>query len=52
MLKSEGTQKFSYLHVADAVSGLLHILLLGIDGEAYNLADRGSEVMLRILRDL
>ena len=52
VLKSEGTQKFSYLHVADAVSGLLHILLLGIDGEAYNLADRGSDVMLKDLADL
>lgn len=52
VLKSEGTQKFSYLHVADAVSGLLHILLLGIDGEAYNLADRGSDVMLKDLAEL
>lgn len=52
VLKSEGTQKFSYLHVADAVSGLLHILLLGNDGEAYNLADKGSDVMLRDLAGL
>ena len=52
VLKSEGDAKFSYLHVADAVSGLLHILLLGNDGEAYNLADKGSDVMLRDLAGL
>ena len=52
MLKSEGTQRFSYLHVVDAVSGLLHVLLLGIDGEAYNLADKGSDVALKDLAAL
>lgn len=52
VLKSEGTQRFSYLHVADAVSGLLYVLLLGIDGEAYNLADEGSDVMLKDLAGL
>lgn len=49
VLKSEGTQRFSYLHVADAVSGLLRVLLLGADGEAYNLADEGSDVALKDL---
>lgn len=52
VLKSEGTQRFSYLHVADAVSGLLHVLLLGADGEAYNLADEGSDVALKDLAAL
>lgn len=52
VLKSDGTQRFSYLHVADAVSGLLHVLLLGIDGEAYNLADEGSDIALRDLAAL
>ena len=52
VLKSEGTQRFSYLHVVDAVSGLLHVLLLGIDGEAYNLADKGSDVALKDLAAL
>ena len=49
VLKSDGTQRFSYLHVADVVSGLLYVLLDGADGEAYNLADEGSDVMLRDL---
>ena len=52
VLKSEGTQRFSYLHVADAVSGLLRVLLLGGDGEAYNLADEGSDAVLRDLAAL
>ena len=52
VLKSDGTQRFSYLHVADAVSGLLHVMLLGIDGEAYNLADTGSDISLKDLAGL
>ena len=52
VLKSAGTQRFSYLHVADAVSGLLHVLLLGSDGEAYNLANEGSDITLKDLAGL
>ena len=52
VLKSEGTQRFSYLHVADAVSGLLYVLLCGEDGEAYNLADEGSDIALKDLAGL
>ncbi len=52
VLKSEGAQRFSYLHVADAVSGLLHVLLRGEDGEAYNLADEASDIALRDLAGL
>ncbi len=52
VLKSEGTQRYSYLHVADAASGLLHVLLRGGDGEAYNLADPGSDTTLRDLARL
>lgn len=39
ILKSKGTQRFSYCYVADAASGILKILLDGISGEAYNVAD-------------
>lgn len=52
VLKSEGTQRFSYLHVADVASGLLGVLLRGADGEAYNLADPGSDTTLRDLARL
>lgn len=48
VLKSEGLQRFSYLYVADAVTGILTVLLRGQDGEAYNLAD-GSDIALKDL---
>lgn len=49
VLKSQGHQFYSYTYVADAVTGLLYILLKGIDGEAYNIADEMSDIMLRDL---
>lgn len=39
VLKSEGNQCYSYTYVADAVSGLLTVLLKGEIGGAYNIAD-------------
>lgn len=39
VLRSSGTQRFSYCYVADAVSALLKILLCGKDGEAYNISE-------------
>lgn len=39
VLKSKGEQRFSYCYVADAVSGLIKILIDGLSGEAYNVAD-------------
>ena len=49
VLKSAGTQYYSYTYVADAVSGLLTILLVGENGEAYNIADKSSDIMLKDL---
>ena len=49
VLKSEGTQYYSYTYMADAVSGLLWILLAGESGEAYNIADEHSDIMLKDL---
>jgi len=49
VLKSEGTQFYSYAYVADAVSGLLTVLLLGEKGQAYNIADAHSDITLRDL---
>lgn len=49
VLKSAGTQYYSYTYVADAVSGLLYILLKGKNGEAYNIADEASDIMLKDL---
>ncbi len=49
VLKSAGTQYYSFCYVADAVSGLLTILLKGEAGNAYNIADKKSDVMLKDL---
>lgn len=47
VLKSEGLQNYSYSYMADAVAGLLTILLKGVTGEAYNIADPNSDVKLK-----
>ena len=49
VLKSAGTQYYSYTYVADAVAGLLTVLLLGEKGEAYNISDAASDIMLKDL---
>lgn len=49
VLKSEGTQLYSYTYVADAVIGILTCLTKGVCGEAYNIADKASDVMLKDL---
>ena len=49
VLKSEGTQYYSYTYVADAVLGLLYVLLKGKKGEAYNISDEKSDIMLKDL---
>ena len=52
VLKSAGTQYYSYTYVADAVSGLLTVLLRGTCGEAYNIADDASDIQLKDLAAL
>ena len=52
VLKSAGTQYYSYTYVADAVSGLLTVLLRGQKGEAYNIADRSSDITLKDLAEI
>ncbi|MCR5744323.1 MAG: NAD-dependent epimerase/dehydratase family protein [Bacteroidales bacterium] len=49
ILKSEGNQYYSYTYVADAVLGLLTILLKGQSGEAYNVADSSCDIRLKDL---
>ncbi len=49
VLKSKGTQYYSYTYMSDAVSGLLTVLLCGEKGEAYNIADTSSDIMLKDL---
>lgn len=47
VLKSQGLQKFSYCYVGDVVQGLLYCLLKGECGEAYNIADVKTEMLLK-----
>lgn len=49
VLKSQGNQLFSYLYVADVVSGLFFVLTHGTAGQAYNIADTRSNVSLKDL---
>lgn len=49
VLKSSGTQFYSYTYVSDAVSGIFWVLFQGKCGEAYNIADEASDIMLKDL---
>ncbi len=52
VLKSAGRQFYSYQYAADSVSGLLTVLLYGKNGEAYNIADERSDILLKDLAQL
>lgn len=47
VLKSKGDQYFSYTYVSDAVAALLHIMLNGENGQAYNVACENCNVHLK-----
>lgn len=47
VLKSKGDQYFSYTYVTDAVAGLLHVLLHGEKGKAYNISSERCNVHLK-----
>lgn len=47
VLKSKGEQLFSYTYVADAVSAMLHVMLNGENGMAYNVSNRNCNVKLK-----
>lgn len=47
ILKSAGTQLYSYTYALDAAMGVLAVLLKGECGEAYNISDPESDVTLR-----
>ena len=49
VLKSAGTQFYSYMYVADTVAGFFTILLKGESGEAYNIAEEHNDIMLKDL---
>jgi nucleoside-diphosphate-sugar epimerase len=47
IMKSEGQQMRSYCYVGDCATALLKILLNGNAGEAYNIANKNSNVSIR-----
>lgn len=47
ILKSEGTQQYSYIYVAEAISAMLHILLCGKTGTAYNVSNALCDIRLK-----
>lgn len=49
ILKSDGSQLYSYTYAADAAMGVLFTMLLGESGRAYNVADKDSDITLREL---
>ena len=51
VMKSTGEQFRSWCYVVDCVSALLHILLKGSCGEAYNIADADSNISIRELAE-
>lgn len=47
VLKSKGEQLFSYTYMADAVSAMLHVLIHGDNGVAYNISNEACDVRLK-----
>ncbi|SCY09900.1 Nucleoside-diphosphate-sugar epimerase [Lachnospiraceae bacterium XBB2008] len=47
VLKSAGTQFFSYIYIADAVRAIIQVLMDGKCGECYNIADSISDSTLK-----
>lgn len=52
IMKSTGEQIRSWCYVVDCVSALLYILLKGVSGEAYNIADSHSVLTIRQLAEM
>lgn len=52
ILKSEGTQSFSYVYQSDVVDAICHFLQYGEAGEAYNITGCGSDITLRELAEI
>lgn len=52
VLKSNGEQYFSYTYVADAVSAMLHVMLNGKTGEAYNISNDYCNIHLKDFANL
>ena len=47
VMKSKGLQYFSYVYVADAIAGLLYVLLYGENARAYNVSSEKANICLK-----
>ena len=52
VMKSTGGQFRSWCYVVDCVSALLYILLKGENGQAYNIANKSSNISIRDLAEI
>lgn len=52
VMKSTGSQFRSWCYVVDCAAALLYILLKGQSGEAYNVADEGSNISIKQLAEM
>lgn len=52
VMKSTGAQFRSWCYVVDCVSAMLHILLKGENGQAYNIADSSSNISIKELAEM
>lgn len=51
ILRTEGTSSRPYCYTTDCISGILYILLKGISGEAYNVANEETYISAKGLAD-
>lgn len=51
VLKSSGSQHYSFLYVMDAVTGILTAMLSGKAGDAYNLASEDNDATLKSMAE-
>lgn len=52
VMKSDGSQLRSWCYVVDCATAMLHILLRGGKGEAYNVSDNSSTLSIKQLADM
>ncbi len=52
VLHTEGRTLRTYLYTADAVNGILYILLRGTDGEAYNITNPTTDITIKQMADM
>jgi nucleoside-diphosphate-sugar epimerase len=52
VLKTDGSTERNYCYIADAITGILTVLLNGNSGEAYNVANKNTLISIRQMAEL